>query len=340
MPFLSDLIEQVYAELASRMTADEPIGLTTGLPLVDEAIGGGLIRQQLSYLVGDSGVGKSWLASSFVLRGAQALMNDATSRPASGYILTGTAVSDTQRQVIADKVDKPPVVVFWSLEMAELPITTRMLAQLAHETADVHIDSGLLLRGDLGEDKGTPEWEERLQVFRDLYQQVKQGYGKYVFLEFEARDVLALEDTLDELATLYDVVLVVVDYFRLIEETAYDGSMATLQAERSKKLRDLARYYDCHVLSLFDINREGQKAGKVAAVHMRGGVAANYDADLVLVLNREHAEKDENNSEAHLVLRVGKGRFVQQSRVDLRADLATGYIEPWDQRITPWTEDV
>jgi len=150
-------------------------------------------------------------------------------------------------------------------------------------------------------------------------------------MEFEARSVIDLRRVLDELSQAYDICMIVIDYFRLIAETAYDGNMATLQEERSKSLRELGRDYDCHVLAIFDITREGQKSGAIGTQHMRGGVAANYDADLVLVV--QNIDEEETTGPIHhLLLRVAKGRHVAQNILGLAINLASGYVEAWRQR--------
>ena len=330
MSYLEDVIGEVYAEIARRVDSDQPPGLTTGLAELDDIIGGGWVRQQLSYLVADSGIGKSWLAMSWVLKAAKWIAENQGSRPASGYV-TSNDQDDTQTMV-KDKEGKPPVIVFWSLEMSEAPLVVRMMSQLAHEEG-LPVDSGKLLRGNF--EGGLTE--EMSRVFGRVYHLLHDVYGRTVYLEFAARSISQFREVLDALVQAQDVCLVVVDYFRLIDEVSMDGNMTTIQAERSKKLKEIAKEYDCHVLSIFDINREGQKAGKPQTYHMRGGVAAHYDADLVLTLEteeEEHAHLPANiqPSERHLVFRVAKGRHVAQARLDLSLNLATGLVELWDKR--------
>lgn len=341
MPFLSDYITEVYSNLTMRINTDAPIGLTTGIPALDETIGGGWGRQMLTYLVGDSGVGKSWLALSWMLAGARWLASNPDQRPVSGYILTGNEKSDTIKKLVADKVNKPPVIVFWSLEMAETPVTTRLISTLAYDLFGIRINSGQLLRGRLAGQKGSEEWNHEVEILRNLYTEIKEVYGQHIYVEFNARTISQFRRILDELAQAYDICLVVVDYFRLIQETAYDGNQATAQEQRSEKLRAIAKEYDCHLVSIFDINRQGQKAKSVEAYHMRWGVAANYDADCVLTV--QDMSEDENPSEKkHLRIKVAKGRYVGPGHIDLLVDVGTGHAELWEkpgETLTGWAVD-
>ena len=337
MPFLSGVAIDICTEILTRATDPSPVGLTSGINEVDEMLGGGFVRQQLSYLVGDSGVGKSWLASSWVLNAAKHLHEGDDSRPRTGYRVS--EVSDTKlmkvRQDVANKENKLPIIVFWSLEMAEFPLVVRMISQLTalYSEGKQGIDSAMLLRGTFGVgglDKDNPVVQRLSNVGNML-----NMYGSHIYMDFDSRTVQQFRGVLDELVQTYDVCMCVIDYFRLIDEIAYDGNMSTLQAERSKSLKEVAREYDCHVLSLFDITREGQKAGMVNVNQMKGGTAAQYDADLVLTLWEYPEEKHmpvAKKTEKHLVLSVGMGRYVATSKVDLLMTMATGHVTVWDHR--------
>lgn len=322
MPFLGDLFTQVFNNLIMRLTMTRPIGLTSGIPEVDAAIGGGFVRQQLSYLVGDSGIGKSWLVSWFVLQGAKALAKNPDTCPVSGYLLTGKNLDDDVKQAVLDKINKPPIIVFWSLEMAELPVTVRLLTQLASEKEGIEIDSAALLQGKFKEGTG----EEAFKKLSTLYVETVKELGLSIFLEFSSTSIAQVRNVLDDLVRTYDIVLVVVDYFRLIDEMALDGSRVSIQEGRSGKLREIARDYDCHVLSIFDINREGQKAQQVHKYHMKDGTAANYDADIVITLGL--AEGDDGTSkERHLIFTVEKARFSGAAQTHIGLDTSTGYAK-------------
>lgn len=318
MPTLQETINYVIEFLRFRMSSQQPIGISTGYPQLDDMFGGGLVRQQLSYLVGDSGVGKSWLASSFIIRGAKWLSEG--NKVLSGYVNSGEGKAS-----VANKENKPPLIVFWSLEMAESPVVVRMLSQVITRLSSQEVNSDRILRGTIT--------EQEAELLNEAYTWLF-ALGEYVYVEFGAKSVADMEEVLECLSQTYDVVLLVVDYFRLIDEVATDGSMASLQAERSSKLRSLAKLYDCHVMSLFDINREGQKTqNRPSLANMRGGVAAQYDADLILVLRPHESMTEEKGGfqkESRLVLEVQKGRFVGKGSIDLYARLGNGRIEMWE----------
>jgi replicative DNA helicase len=127
---------------------------------------------------------------------------------------------------------------------------------------------------------------------------------------------------------------VIVDYFRLIEEVALDGGAATRQEQVSKKLKEIAKCYDCHVMSIFDMNKEGQRETIPSALAMKGGSAAQYDADIIMTMAWDESMKVQGayyapEGEAHIVLRTIKNRDGEQGRVDLYINLATGYVKEW-----------
>jgi replicative DNA helicase len=323
MPYIDDLFTTVYNMIAQRALMTRPAGLTSGIPSVDKALGGGFVRQQLSYLVGDSGVGKSWLTSWFLLNGGLALQRSPDLCPVSGYVLSGQALTDKAKQAVFDKEGKPPIIVFWSLEMAEFPLVARLTTQLL-ATRGIKLDSKLLVQGDLGGPGSRTRTLADSVLVKDI-PKLKQT----IFMEFNATSVEKLREVLDELALTNDIVMVIVDYFRLIDELAMDGSRVSTQEGRSDKLRGVARDYDCHVLSIFDINRQGQLADQPHRYHMKDGTAANYDADLVITLGVEPGTKESTGIERHLYFNVEKGRYIGNSETQLYLELDSGKVEEW-----------
>jgi replicative DNA helicase len=140
MPGLAQLTKVTEGEIFRRTKRGSPPGVPTGLPSLDGWIGG-WCRQSYGAVAADSGVGKSLLMSYWALVAAEAL--DKGFRPAF------TVDSDTEHseQRVAETENKPPIIVFFSLEMAGLLVTTRMLAQVISRNLGEHVDSQDLMFG-------------------------------------------------------------------------------------------------------------------------------------------------------------------------------------------------
>lgn len=341
MPRLIDIIPKVFKNIQARVASELPIGLSTGLTELDEMLGGGWGRQELTYLVGDSGVGKSWLTLWWILVGAKWLAEHPDERPMSGYVVLDSEDS-TIRQHIQSKEGKLPVIVFWSLEMAELPIVVRLLVQTAKLVTGEDFDSTKLKRGDFGtptesllRDVDSQKWQKRAKDLYFAYLTLHTKWAKHIIAEFNTRSIDDFIEILDETARHFDIVMIVVDYFRLIDESRSEGGVVASQEERSRQLSAIAKDYDCHVLAIFDINRLGERAKWVGLQHMRGGVAAKYDADTVLILERGNKPDktiDKYPIEVRLVLKMAKNRFGKQGSIQLHMNLATGHVESWNIR--------
>lgn len=311
--WLHKALPQVLKMLALRIDSEQPVGVSTGIASLDDKLGGGWMRQQTSYLVGESGVGKSWLTSWWLLTAAGWLNKE--TRPLSGYMISGKATE--HKEMIKDKEDKPPIVVFWSLEMSESLVCYRLLTQLAYKMREASIDSKRLLSGELTNDN--------MEVINQVWHQAASEYDN-LFLEFDAKTLQQFEEVVADLSMRYDVCYIVVDYFRLIDIMGVD-SIAEAQSLRSSGLRRLAKEYDCHVQAIFDITREGEKADKIQASHMKGGTAARYDSDLTLSIECE----GEDRNEAHLRLNTLKVRLTPSFTMDLHIDRATGVVSRWGE---------
>ena len=331
MPLLRNLLDLAYENLAQRMSSTRPIGLTTGFSLVDEALGGGLVRQQLSYLVGNSGIGKSWLVSWFMIQAALKLAQDAENIPISGYVLSGENLNDNIKQAVLDKEGKPPIIVFWSLEMAEVPVAFRLISQMStiSEAGTISINSRDLLQGKLGNDPTI--MKERLGK---VYLEMKENIGDYIYLEFRANNIIQFKEVLNDLTKTYDIVAVFVDYFKLIDQMTPDGVRSSIQEARSNALGEICKDYDCHVMSIFDVNRQGQLADQVHVYHMKDGTAAVYDSDLVITLNLLEG-CDGRGSKKQLVFSVEKARWTNTTSVELELTSATGKVESFYSKDAP-----
>lgn len=312
--WLHKVIPQVYEMLALRIESDNPVGVSTGINELDDKLGGGWLRQQTSYLVGESGVGKSWLTSWWILTAAGWLSEG--NRPLSGYIISGNPTE--QKEIVQDKDGKKPIVVYWSLEMSESLICYRLLTQSAYKMFGQSIDSKRLLSGNLHDDQ--------LEILRETWKGIERHFNN-LYLEFNIKTLGEFDELLMRLSSEYDVCYVVVDYFRLIDVIGADG-IADAQSLRSSGLKRLAKDYDCHVQAIFDITREGEKAERIEASHMKGGTAARYDSDLTMSI----ASEEDDGNVTHLLLNTLKTRLVPAFSIPLRLDKATGVVESLKER--------
>jgi len=181
-------------------------------------------------------------------------------------------------------------------------------------------------------DADNPVWRKRAGKLYWAYQTLYTKWAPHIVAEFNTRSMDTFVGILDEVAMHFDIVMIVVDYFRLMDESRSEGSVVSAQEERSRQLSGIAKDYDCHVLAIFDINRLGERAKGVGLQHMRGGVAAKYDADTVLILERvDKPDKtvEEFPIEVRLALRMAKNRYGRQGAIQLYMNRATGHVESW-----------
>jgi replicative DNA helicase len=248
-------------------------------------------------------------------------------RPASGYIIPPDEVDDETRQAIKMKEGRKPLVVFWSLEMDELSVYSRMLSQVARIEHDARVDSHRLLRGEpAGVDFDT---------LQGIQNNLRDKYGPHIFLEFSDRTLAQMERTLRTLVMHgNDIVLLVIDYFRLIQDQATNGSSVSRQEMVSARLRDVARYFDCHVLAIYDLNQEGMKQAVPKVWHMKWGTGAIYDADLVMGLGWDNStmqrvNDNEQIESAGTILQVLKQRNGPTGGFKFTMDLYCGVPRPY-----------
>jgi replicative DNA helicase len=315
MSLLRKLADSVLETLKLRATTDQPLGVPTTLSPLDDYLDGGWNRQQLIYLVGDSGKGKSWLASWFMLQAARWIADNPGQRPLSANVQTADA----------RHMGKAPLIVFWSLEMGEIPVITRLASQALTLCSHEDVPSRTLRRG-LYEEVDPELWERGQRLLRD-------ECGPNLFIEFKANSLAEMEVVMAELSQTYDILFLVIDYFRLISDVAADN-MTSAQEERSSGLKSMAQQFDCAILSIFDINRMGQQQSRPSIFHMRGGVAAQYDADIVLTLGwHDDSIEDKSRLETvRVILDVAKNRNGPQGPVELLMNLSSGRVQLFHQR--------
>ncbi len=314
MKYADDLVIQTLSELARRKQSG-PTGLTTGLASLDTLIGGGLQRQSLTYLVGDSGIGKSLLASQLLLNAAAWLHTKGTG-PASTY--TTEETDQAFYRHVQEKSGKRPVVVFWSLEMSAGVVSARLLTQATKAVTGCSLDSGALQRGEVLD-------VDALQAGYGVVREI----GHNIVLAFREQTIADLRMALTELVSTQDVCLVVVDYFRLIQDILLDPSGAGRQEAVSRDLMRLAREFDCAVVCIFDLNREGQKRRRPAITDMKWGSGPQYDADQVLLMWKDKEMEDLMTQ--HIYIELAKSRNGPKGKIELALEVQCGVFSAWRQ---------
>ena len=106
--------------------------------------------------------------------------------------------------------------------------------------------------------------------------------------------------------------MIVIDHVGLVKPSAKSLEKASREqqvAETSRGLRYLAERFDCHVMGLVQINREGDKAGGMPLLrHLAESDSLARDADLTLILHREKTKTGMFNTEKPAALAIAKAR--------------------------------
>lgn len=321
--------ERVLQRLKERRNSNQPPALTTGIQGLDNLLGGGLYRGEVTYLVGQTGVGKSYLTLFNTLSAADWCAKAGTdTHIISGYV--PSAEDPEIENAVEDKEGKSSVIVYWNLEMPLESVIIRMLCQVAHMYHNVLIDNQNLRNADLGRPgqplvgkEDSPEFKVQ-DVGLDAAFETFQKLGSHIVLEFNSHTIPELERLLKYLVIEHDIVLIVIDYFRKIRVPNAINA-AEKQAIRSAYLTDISKKYDAPILCIFDITKSAQQKDVITMEAMRDGAAAMFDADNILVLNELNASP--NSRHSRLRISIEKQRWGMEGEVDIYLDKATGYIE-------------
>lgn len=317
MPSMQELV--VVTAKAIERQAKEPnrVGLSTGLPALDRMTEGWQ-RGYYTALAGNSGVGKSLFLTWQLVLGAEQL--EAGTRPGLGVFADAAQGDDS----LKDREGKPPLMVFFSLEMNAMMVTSRMVAQTMARQ-QVEVDSHDIMFGKW------PAWDSKAKAWASAHdrQAYKDGLrrlaqlGKYIYVDFEARTVARMRAVLTELARSYDIVWVGIDYFRLIEDASPGGDGVGRQEAISSALKRLSTDYMCGLFVVIDVTREGERSEQVEAYHIKWGNAVRYDADIVITLS---AAEDTGSVQRQVHCKIAKNRVGTEGAFTYVAYLKSGRI--------------
>lgn len=316
MPLLGELAPRMLRSIKARIDNPNSAGIPTGVEEIDNHLGGWQ-RQRITYLIGDSGRGKSWLALNWALTGAKWLLSNESE---SSYVTLPGDTNDIHKE-IANKEGKTPVVLLWNLEMSEGEVFDRILSFVAKSELGIDLSAEDISRGTLS--------NEQMDDLYETYDICNSLYGQHLYTDFDDLSINDLHYTLDNLyENGYDVPLIIVDYFRLIQDSGTEGGVAR-QESVSAQIKQTAKEYDCHIVSLFDLSSEGAKSSTLSVNHMKWGTAAKYDSDLVLGIEWEDKEVDYDVTSTRVKLSILKNRSGKCGSFQLLLDLANGTVEPY-----------
>lgn len=165
-------------------------------------------------------------------------------------------------------------VGFFSLEMKELEVVSRMVANKAT------VDLSRIEKRDLGEE----DWAK----IRGVY---NSQVGTNLFLHCDSGTTLAnVRSRVKKWAKIKKPALVVVDYLQLMTPTDKSAARQEQVGELARGLKILAMEMGIHVLSLAQVNRDSVgRRPRMSDLRESGAIEAH--SDNILLLDRD----DENN---------------------------------------------
>ncbi len=241
-------IAQEMAEKAFK-TPGQVTGITTGLSDLDIKLGG-LQRSDLLILAGRPGMGKTALATNIAFRAARAYQHKSK--------------------------DMGAIVGFFSLEMSEDQLATRIISDLSG------ISSDRIRRGDLRADE--------LQQFIEAGQEVMQT--PFYIDQTPALSISAVRTRARRLQRKSGLDMIVVDYLQLLQGTGSTQSMQNRVNEVSeitRGLKALAKDLKVPVIALSQLSRsvESRDDNRPQLSDLRESGSIEQDADIVMFIYRE-----------------------------------------------------
>jgi replicative DNA helicase len=264
---MDSIVREAVEEIQNARNHKEELrGVPTGFTELD-ALTGGLQRSDLLILAARPGMGK-------------------------------TALALTMARNMAVEYNRP--VAVFSLEMAAVQLTTRLISSEAEITADK------LRKGELSD----TEW-----------QQLNAKIGKLadapIFIDdTPALSIFELRAKCRRLKEQYDIQFVVVDYLQLMTAGMDKGNREQEISTISRSLKALAKELNIPVMALSQLSRDVEKRGgskKPVLSDLRESGAIEQDADIVLFVYRPEyynidEDEDGQNNANQAELRVAKHR--------------------------------
>jgi len=264
---MDSIVREAVEEIQkARNHKDELRGVPTGFTELD-ALTGGLQRSDLLILAARPGMGK-------------------------------TALALTMARNMAVEYNRP--VAVFSLEMAAVQLTTRLISSESEITADK------LRKGELSDQ----EWAQ-------LNAKIGKLADAPIFIDdTPALSIFELRAKCRRLKEQYDIQFVVIDYLQLMTAGMDKGNREQEISTISRSLKALAKELNIPVMALSQLSRDVEKRGgskKPVLSDLRESGAIEQDADIVLFVYRPEYynidEDEDGQNNANLAeLRVAKHR--------------------------------
>lgn len=279
---LTQVLDRVDTRLLSPQ-ADVRIW-STGFPLLDDALGGGLRAGSLNLLAGSQGEGKTTFALQIAREAAR------SGRP----------------------------VLFFSFELEAEALLQKLVASEAAEVASLNPASVYQVRAAFeGTDEAAGGLVERMGRHPGGLEALERvsSYAENMLIHRSTTTTT----NLDMIAGIVKEVtadrgespLVVVDYLQKVRpQQDMDEEAAVTHV--TERLKDISIDSDCPVLAISASDRAGLEPGqRMRARNMKGSTALAYEADTVLIL----ANKADIVARHHLMYSAGNGEHFRNYSV-------------------------
>ena len=265
-PFGSLLVDATKQAERARKKRGSIIGLPTGLRDLDRLIGG-LQNSDLVIIAGRTAMGKSALAGHIAFSTA---LHAAENREEENR---EEESGDEQATREAGGRKRPRGILYFSLEMSAVQLTTRILA------GQSHISSQRIARGELTKH----EFEEFIRVANKLSELP-------LYLDdTPAMNIGTLCTRARRMKRQVGVAAIFVDYLQLIESSRRGENRVQQVTEVSQRLKGLAKELDVPVIALAQLSRqvETRDSKQPQLSDLRESGSIEQDADIVALLHRE-----------------------------------------------------
>jgi replicative DNA helicase len=271
---MGDLLTGVFQKIDQQSGRGDLTGLPSGFYDLDDMLGG-FNPGELTVIAARPSMGKT----AFVLN----IMEHVTLNPPA-------------------HLEKPPVVLFFSLEMGSLSIVQRMLCSRAR------VDAHRLRSGKID----TNSYQDLTRAAGEL------EASKLLIDDTPGLSVMALRSRARRVKHKQGLDMIVIDYMQLMGAKAENRQQEISLISRS--LKELGRELEVPVLALSQLSRgvESREDKRPLLSDLRESGSIEQDADVVMMLYRAeyYAATEENKGKAEVI--VAKQRNGPTGNVDLQ----------------------